>query len=327
MNFSNRFYKNLFKKISIIRLAEEKIKKYYHEDEMKTPMHMSRGEELVVAAAVEIFGSKSHYFGYYRSHALYLSLIQNLKTFFGEMYGKKTGENLGVAGSMHIFNPKKNLKAVSAIVSSTISPAVGNAYGNMLNKNNKITLSFFGDGATEEGVFHESINFASLKNLPIVFICLDNNIAVDVPIKQRQAYKILNLAKSYNLKVFNSDSFEIDRVSKIYLQAKKYINRKKKPVFILSKYHRHLQHIGMKSDFEKGKSVFERQNYRSEIQHNKHIKLDPFILISKKVEKIFGKNYVENYLNSLDKKLERVIKLTKKEKTSIKKEVFNHVFN
>jgi len=328
MNFSNHFYKNLFKKISIIRLSEEKIKKYYHEDEMKTPMHMSRGEELVVAAAVEIFGSKSHYFGYYRSHALYLSLIQDLKNFFGEMYGKKTGENLGVAGSMHIFNPKKNLKAVSAIVSSTISTAVGNAYGNMLNKNNKITLSFFGDGATEEGVFHESINFASLKSLPIAFICLDNNIAVDVPIKERQAYKILNLAKSYNLKVFNSDSLEVDKVSKTYFEAKKYINLKKKPVFILVKYHRHLQHIGMTSDFEKKKkSVFERQNYRSKIQHNKSIKLDPFILISKKVERIYGKNYVKNYLNSLDKKIEKVITSTKKEKTSNKKEIFNHVFN
>ena len=106
-----------------------------------------------------------------------------------EKNGKKTGENSGVAGSMHIFNPNKNLKAVSAIVSSTISTAVGNAYGNMLNKNNKITLSLFGDGATEEGVFHESVNFASLKKLPIVFLCLDNNIAVDVPILERQSYK------------------------------------------------------------------------------------------------------------------------------------------
>ena len=66
---------------------------------------------------------------------------------------------------MHIFNPNKNLKAVSAIVSSTISTAVGNAYGNMLNKNNKITLSLFGDGATEEGVFHESSKLCITKKI------------------------------------------------------------------------------------------------------------------------------------------------------------------
>ena len=328
MSLPKNFYKNLFKKISIIRLSEDKIKKYYHEDEMKTPMHMSKGEELVVAAAVEVFGKKSDYFGYYRSHALYLSLTQDLKKFFGEMYGKKTGENLGVAGSMHIFNPKKNLKAVSAIVSSTISTAVGNSYGNMLNNNKKITLSFFGDGATEEGVFHESINFAALKKLPIVFICLDNNIAVDVPIKERQSYKIINLAKSYNLKVFNIDSFNLEKVSKSYINIKNYIENKKKPVFVLAKYHRHLQHIGMQSDFEKKeKNFFERQNYRSEILHNRFVKFDPFVLICKKVEKIYGKSFVQKNLKSLDEKIENVILKTKKEKTSDKKKIFGHVFN
>ena len=131
---------------------------------------------------------------------------------------EKTGKNLGVAGSMHIFNPNKNLKAVSAIVSSTISTAVGNAYSNMLNKNNKITLSLFGDGATEEGVFHESVNFASLKKLPIVFLCLDNNIAVDVPILERQSYKIAVLAKAYNLKVFSIDSLILTRYAEHILK-------------------------------------------------------------------------------------------------------------
>ena len=256
-------------------------------------MHMSKGEELVVAC-VEIFGTNSDYFGYYRSHALYLSLIQDIEKFFGEMYGKKTGENLGVAGSMHIFNPNKNLKAVSAIVSSTISTAVGNAYGNMLNKNNKITLSLFGDGATEEGVFHESVNFASLKKLPIVFLCLDNNIAVDVPILERQSYKIAVLAKAYNLKVLSIDSFDIDQVCRTYLKVKQYVLRNRRPAFVLAKYHRHLQHIGMQTDFEvKENNLFERQNYRSKVQHIKNIKLDPYELIIKKTKNLFGKKLCE----------------------------------
>ena len=209
------FYLNLFKKISLVRICENLIFKYYHENEMKTPMHMSRGEELVVGGAVEIFGKSSKYFGYYRSHALYLSLIGDAKAFFGEMYGKKMGENFGVTGSMHILSPKKNLMSVSAIVSSTIGPAIGHAYGASLDKSNKITVSFFGDGATEQGVFHEALNFASLKSLPIAFICLNNNLAIDIEIKDRQSYSISKIVKSEGIKYFKKSSSKIEDVCKV----------------------------------------------------------------------------------------------------------------
>jgi len=311
MKFNNKFYLELFKKISSIRICEDLISKYYNQNEMKTPMHMSKGEELAVSAAVQIFGGKQKYFGYYRSHALYLSLIGNLQSFFGEMYGKNLGENSGTNGSMHILNPKKNLMLVSAIVASTMAPAVGSAYASLLNGFKELTISFFGDGATEEGVFHECLNFSSLKKLPIAFVCLNNELAVDVKIENRQSYKIKNLVKSYKIKYYKVSSFEIDNVCKVYLDAKKYIYKYKKPVFIEVNYYRHLQHIGLLSDFDQSQSSFERANYRSKKAHEKNIKQEPYKLISNKVKKKYGKNYVEKFLNKKKDEAEKIIKKVK----------------
>ena len=327
-NFSIQFYFKLFEKISLIRKCEDLIKKHYKHNQMKTPMHMSKGEELVVSAAVQIFSKNSDYFGYYRSHALYLSLIQDPKSFFGEMHGRKTGENQGIAGSMHISNPKKNLKAVSAIVATTIPVAVGNAYGNFLNKNNKLTISFFGDGATEEGVFFESINFASLKKLPIIFICLNNKIAVDVDIKKRQSYSITQIAKSCKIKTFDIKSFEIDQVCKIYFDALKFHKQTKKPVFINANYYRYLQHIGINTDFDNSNSLFERQNYRMIKDHKNFIKKnDPYDLIKQKVIKFKGLNYVKNYEDKLTMRLEGILKKTLKDKYLSEKILKNYVYN
>lgn len=307
---------DLLDRISTIRICENFISKFYHQNEMKTPMHMSMGEELVVSSAVLTFGNKCRYFGYYRSHALYLSLINNIQSFFGEMYGKQSGENSGVTGSMHILNPKKNLMSVSAIVSSTIGPAVGSAYASFLDNSKKITLSFFGDGATEQGVFHEALNFSSLKNLPIAFICLNNKLAVDVKLEERQSYRLKSLVKSYGIKYYEIKSFEINEVNKIYLEAKKYILKNKKPVFIEAHYHRHLQHIGLKTDFEDNGNIFERQNYRSLNEHKKNIKKDPFLLIIDLFNKFYGEKFVKNYILKKEKKILKIIEKVKKSKVA-----------
>ena len=180
-----------------------------------------------------------------------------------------------------------------------------------MNGFKELTISFFGDGATEEGVFHECLNFSSLKKLPIAFVCLNNELAVDVKIENRQSYKIKNLVKSYKIKYYKVSSFEIDNVCKVYLDAKKYIYKYKKPVFIEVNYYRHLQHIGLLSDFDQSQSSFERANYRSKKAHEKNIKQDPFLLISNKVKKKYGNNYVEKFLNKKKDEAEKIIKKVK----------------
>ena len=134
MNLSVELYKKLY----LIRTVEEAIIKYYPEDDMKTPMHMSMGEEAVVVGVCHALSDKDQVLGSYRSHALYLAKVQESDNFFAELYGKETGIAGGRSGSMHLCDPGKGSLCCSAIVGSTISMAVGVALANQMKKNNQI---------------------------------------------------------------------------------------------------------------------------------------------------------------------------------------------
>ena len=155
-----KLHLEFYKKLYLIRRAEEKIREHYSEDEMKTPMHMSMGEEAIVVGVLEAAGKKSQAFGTYRSHALYLAKTGESDMFFAEMYGKAAGPAKGKAGSMHIALPDAGVMMTSAVVGTTIPVALGAALANAYLKNKRVVVSFFGDGAVNEGVFWESLNFA-----------------------------------------------------------------------------------------------------------------------------------------------------------------------
>ncbi len=297
----------LLKKILLIRLCENIIIEEYPKNQMKTPMHMSKGEELIVSSIVTVLGENNHYFGYYRSHSLYLSVTENFRSFFGEMYGKKIGQNQGLTGSMHIFTPEDNVKLMSAIVSGTIAPSLGNAYGNLINKKKNQTVCFFGDGATEEGVFWETLNYASKKEIPILFICLNNKLAVDSPINERQSYNLSNVGKIFNIKNFTLDSSNVGKVLNKCLEIKKFLKTKKKPVFLHFKYFRFLQHLGINAS-----STSINDNTFTSLN-----KLDPYILIKKYVLKkgYFNQNQIEKIEKKILNKINITLKLIKKNNT------------
>ena len=204
----------------MIHECEEIIIQKYHLDEMKTPMHMSRGDENCVVGVVEAFGGQSFFNGYYRTHSLFLASTNDPEAFFGEMLGKATGSNKGISGSMHLSCPEVGLLNTSAIVASTIplSLGAGLAVRNGVTKNS-YSVVFFGDGAIEEGVFHETMNMACLFELPILFVCLDNGLAVDIEPQSRCGYRsIRDLVASYRCKYLEAESPDVFRpMSKLWM--------------------------------------------------------------------------------------------------------------
>src|SRR3989338_4702030 len=162
--------RELYRKLYLIRCAEERIIKHYPEDEMKTPMHMSMGQEAVAVGVCHALGPHDQIFASYRSHAAFLTRTGDLEKFFGELYGRVSGTAAGKAGSMHVSSPERGHLCSSAIVASYLPVAVGAAFANKQKDNGGVTCAFFGDGALDEGAFWESLNVACVMRLPVLFV-------------------------------------------------------------------------------------------------------------------------------------------------------------
>lgn len=248
---NDKIYRSLYR----IRRVEEEIARVYPTDKIKSPVHLSIGQEAVSVGVCQALNPKDVVFGTYRGHALYLAKGGDLKKMIAELYGKVTGCAKGKGGSMHLIDVKKGVMGGSAIVGTTIPQAVGYAYALKIRKSSAIVVSFLGDGAVEEGVFHESLNFASLKNLPIIFICENNFYAIHTHLKQRQKnISIWQKVKSYGI---TSELIEDSDVLKIYHRVGKAVKSLRKgesmgPFFFECITYRWKEHVGPGDDFHLG---------------------------------------------------------------------------
>jgi TPP-dependent pyruvate/acetoin dehydrogenase alpha subunit len=177
-----RFFRALFR----IRRVEEEVAKAYPTDRIKSPVHLSIGQEAVSVGVCEALRPDDVVFGTYRGHALYLAKGGDLKEMVAELFGKATGCTKGKGGSMHLICTEKGMLGTSAVVGTTIANAAGYAYTLKCRAKGAMVVSFFGDGATEEGVFAETLNFAVLKGLPILFVCENNQYAIHTHQQRRQ---------------------------------------------------------------------------------------------------------------------------------------------
>lgn len=285
-------YKKLFYQSMRIRLVEEKIIELYPTDLIQSPVHLSIGQEAAAVGVCSNLTIEDLLFINYRGHAFYLAKGGPMPEFFAELMGKKTGQSKGKAGSMHMASPKHGIMGASAVVGSTISHAVGAALASKIKKENNIFITNFGDGALEQGVFHESLNFSSLYKVPVLFLCEDNNLAVHSPKYERQSFSLEALVKSFNIPFYEiKDGYDFISVQK---QSKIAINEVRKtrcPVFLKINTARYKEHVGPGEDFFAG--------YRDEIEINKWKDLDPIIL---------NKELYSDFLEDIENEIDNAVK-------------------
>jgi TPP-dependent pyruvate/acetoin dehydrogenase alpha subunit len=177
-----RVYRSLYR----IRRVEEEVARVYPSDAIKSPVHLSIGQEAVSVGLCEALAPDDAVFGTYRSHALYLAKGGDLRAMIAELYGRRTGCAKGKGGSMHLIDVRAGVYGASAVVGTTIPHAVGYAYALRLRGERRVVAAVFGDGAVDEGVFYESLNFAALKRLPVLFLCENNGYAIHTHQRLRQ---------------------------------------------------------------------------------------------------------------------------------------------
>jgi TPP-dependent pyruvate/acetoin dehydrogenase alpha subunit len=250
-----RFYRSVYR----IRRVEEEIARVYPSDKIKSPVHLSIGQESVSVGVCEALRPDDVVFGTYRSHAYYLAHGGDLKKMMAELYGKATGCAKGKGGSMHLVDVAHGVMGASAVVGTTIANAVGYAYALKLQRKDSIVVSFFGDGATDEGVFHESLNFAALKQLPLLFICENNFYAIHTHLLRR--HKDANLCERVRAYGIPGERVDDNDILKIHEQAKAAVSelrgRQSGPFFLECLTYRWKEHVGPNDDFHLGYRSYE----------------------------------------------------------------------
>ena len=232
-----------------IRGIQMAIADAYDKQMIRCPVHLSIGQEYWLPLLKILRSNKDRFFSSHRSHSLYLALSDDIDSYLSELYGLENGVNRGRGGSMHLKSLKDGLEASIPIVGSSIGLSLGSALSHkIIGNDNCRTISYFGDGACEEGIFHESLNLAGIYNLPILFICENNMYSCNTHLRNRQtSSEMVRFAKSHNIKFekigLNEQLESI--TNKLSLAFESSI---KEPFFLEINSYRLFEHCGHKKD-------------------------------------------------------------------------------
>jgi pyruvate dehydrogenase E1 component alpha subunit len=269
--FSNDVNKqvDLYFNMLRIRRVEEAIADHYKEQKMRTPVHLSIGQEAVAAAVGYQLRHDDYAVSTHRGHAHYLAKGGSLKSMIAEIHGKVTGCCRGRGGSMHLIDRSVGFMGSTAIVGNTIPIGVGLGLSIKLSQKNAVSCVFIGDGAVEEGVFFESLNFAILKKLPVLFICENNRYSVYSPFDKRQPAerKIHEVAAAMGAKTNHADGYDLLTNYEVVHQAIDSMRKKSEAHFLEFETYRWREHCGPNYDNDIG--------YRTEEEYLAWRKRDP----------------------------------------------------
>jgi pyruvate dehydrogenase E1 component alpha subunit len=236
-----------------IRLFEERVADLVSKGEITTPCHLYTGQEAVATGICASLRNDDYVFSTHRSHGHYIAKGGDLRKLMAEIYCKSTGCSKGRGGSMHITSAEKGLPGSSAIVAGTIPIAVGAALRLSAVGGDGVSVAFFGDGAVCEGAFYEALNFASLKKLPVIFVCENNLFSTHMPVEDSLANPIIyKIAEAFKLPSCRIDGNDVLKVYKTGQAAIERARKRKGPSFIECMTYRWRGHVGPNYDVDKG---------------------------------------------------------------------------
>ena len=243
----------LYRVMLRIQKVELKVAELYHHDEMKTPINLCLGQEAVAAGVCLNLKTDDYVFSNHRGHGHYIAKGGGVKAMVAELYNRETGCSRGRGGSMHLIDTAVGLLGSSAIVGGCIPLATGAALGSVIKQDKRVSVAFFGDAAVEEGAIYESINFAMLKKLPVVYVCENNLYAVSSPLGKRQARDdIYRRFEGMSIPGYRVDGNNVIEVYRTAGKAVEHARRGGGPSFMECRTYRLRDHQGTGSGVEVG---------------------------------------------------------------------------
>jgi pyruvate dehydrogenase E1 component alpha subunit len=274
----------IWEKLVTVRVFEQKVAEYYPQKRMKTPTHLGIGQEAVPVGVLSHKVPGDTVFSHHRSHNAYLAAGGNLEKLVDELHGLSTGCSKGKGGSVHLVDRDVGFIGSSAILGETAAIATGSALSHKLNKSGNVVFAFFGDAGLEEGSSWESFNFASLYNLPIVYVCENNNYSTESHItnRLRSGTNFVNKVSSFGIlseKIYGQDLLEVLVRSQSLIE---HCRESSSPVFLEFETRRFYEHVGPFKDFESNKT------FRSKQEQIHDSLQDPVDLLFKSLTKAFS---------------------------------------
>jgi TPP-dependent pyruvate/acetoin dehydrogenase alpha subunit len=248
----------------LVRRCEETIAEIYHEQEIRTPTHLGSGQEAVAVGVCSALREGDTAVSHHRCHNHYLAKGGDVYRLFAELYGRADGCSGGRGGSVHLTDQSVGFLATSAIVGQMVAVAVGNALSMKMDKKDNVAVTFFGDATCEEGVFYESLNFAAIQNLPVLFVCENNLYSTESPLSTRRAEgtSFTDRAKSMGVDATCIDGNDVMATHQITSEVVEKMRAGGGPFFLECETYRHREHVGPEFDHEVGRA------YRSADEFN-----------------------------------------------------------
>ncbi|HRQ36788.1 MAG TPA: pyruvate dehydrogenase (acetyl-transferring) E1 component subunit alpha [Chloroflexota bacterium] len=254
-----------------IRRFEEKCYELYTAAKIRGFLHLYDGEEAVAVGVLQALRPEDAVIATYREHGQALARGVGMGAIMAEMYGKQEGCARGHGGSMHLFDAATHFYGGNAIVGGGLPLAVGLALADKMQHRPHVTCCFFGDGAVQEGEFHESMNLASLWQLPVLFVCENNRYAMGVPLEISEAVpELARKADAYNVPATAVDGMDVLAVEEAAMQAVNYVRSGLGPYFLECRTYRFRAH-----------SMFDAELYRTKTEIEEWKQRDPIIQLSR----------------------------------------------
>lgn len=294
--------RKLYREMVRIRLTEELLGEKVLAGEVKTPCHLCIGQEAVAVGICSALKKTDYVFGNHRSHGHYLAKGGNLKTLLAEIYGKAAGCSKGRGGSMHIIDTRAGFMGAQPLVAGTISIATGAALASQIKREKWIVVSFFGDGAVEEGVFHEALNFAALKKLPIIYVCENNLYSSHLHIKERRRLNnIYAHGRLHNVKSMRVDGQDVIKIFCLIKKILPEIRNGNGPILIEAMTYRFRGHVGAIDNIGDQHT----KDIRNPKEIAKWMKKDPLDMLKRHI--IMNNLLSQSTVQILRKKIEREV--------------------
>lgn len=312
-------YLELYRKMYLIRRFEESCGENYSRGLIRGFLHLYTGEEAIAVGSISALREDDFVVTHYRDHGHAIARGLDPSALMAELFGKRTGVSRGKGGSMHLFDAKKNFMGGHAIVGAQIPLAAGFALASQYRNQDTVTVVFFGDGATNQGTFHETMNLASVWKLPILFFLENNFYGMGTKVENIRSNEksFSNLADGYDIVSSQVDGMDVLAVKETTEEAIKKIRQGQGPCFIEATTFRF-----------QGHSMADPAKYRNEKEVEEWKQKDPLITFPKYLtsEGIATQSEMNSIINDIDQILDEAIRFAHESPEPDLKELNNDIY-